>query len=351
MNEKEIPEIVKNFVAALANVGVRDMSGLEQRLLAQLDVFAKKVSNKSSHSVDSDNILEAYGIFVVSLIASIGQPAPNPEPDVDADIAVYRKAFVEGAHSFTAKGDGGFGRLHGRLTEVCKDQINKNRGDPVRMVKGIYTWIMLAISSGFEAEAPVMLARPGVESSLVKWRALMTWLAFPEISAASKGFLEGLAALDVDDIPGLEQRLLLQLAEVVPAVPSEGSPSADYTYAAKLFGVFTTCLIASIGQPAPSPQPELDDDIAAYRKAFVEGAHSFSAEGVEGLTRLFTRYVPVCEVTISKYRGDLRGLLWESCVWILLAVSSAVEGEAPVMWAWTGIRSSLAKWDPIIVFP
>jgi hypothetical protein len=164
-------------------------------------------------------------------------------------------------------------------------------------------------------------------------------------SSANDDLIAGLTRIDIEAMPGFEELFLVQLVQLAPDEPKEGPASvAD---AAQVLGLWQTALSASNGRRRPSPVPEIDDDIAKYRKAFVDGAHGFVAQD-HGLERLIARLIPTAQGQLDENRGDLDGLVQGLYSWVLLAIASGPDSQDPAMWAWTGIRSSLAKWSEIL---
>jgi hypothetical protein len=158
--------------------------------------------------------------------------------------------------------------------------------------------------------------------------------------------VNALCSIGPEHVPALEQLFLAQLVEEAPKVPASGT--ATTSDGARIVGLLQRALVACVEIPPPLQQPELDDDVVSYRRGLLEGAHTLGAQGETGLEMFAVMLVPAAKSQIDENRGDPDGLVQGLYSWILLGLVAARDGgKTPPMWAWTGIRSSLAKWSVI----
>ncbi len=159
--------------------------------------------------------------------------------------------------------------------------------------------------------------------------------------------VNALTKLQPNQVPTVEQFLIVQLVAHVPNIPKTGR--AEIEDGAQILTLLQGALVAAVTEPPPVVQPELDDDIVSYRQGLVEGAHWLAAKGDEAMKWFTVRLMPAATGQIDDNRGDLDGLVQGLFTWLMLGiVSSAGDGKEPAMWAWAGIRSALAKWSEIL---
>jgi hypothetical protein len=171
----------------------------------------------------------------------------------------------------------------------------------------------------------------------------MTESEDPRDSAASKVFLDALSEIDLAHMPDFERAFLQLLVAFALMVP-KGGP-VDTSLATAPAAQMQLALTGAYGDLSGLPEPEVNAEITAYRTAIVEGAHSFSADGAKGLQHLVVRLVPIGRGQMADNGGNPDELVQGLFTWMIMAVASGPATEDPAMWAWAGIRNSLALWS------
>lgn len=102
--------------------------------------------------------------------------------------------------------------------------------------------------------------------------------------------LEGLTSLTLEAVPGFEILLLDDLAAYLM-----GSGPLEPPYTVEHGSRVVSALfkaIANAGSYSPQDEPAATAAIVNARTQFVDGAHSFAANGVAGLSQLVNRLIP-----------------------------------------------------------
>lgn len=166
-----------------------------------------------------------------------------------------------------------------------------------------------------------------------------------DVDEAGQTLLDAMASLTVDDMPALEELFIGWLVGGIQEVQHDGPATADD--ASQILGWLQLALMGCLGE-RPERQPSVTTEIAAYREAFVTGAHAFASRGEEGMQHFVVRLIPAVQGELDKGRGDLDSQLRGAYQWSMLGIASGYEDESgPAFWALQGIIGSLIGWSEI----
>jgi hypothetical protein len=157
--------------------------------------------------------------------------------------------------------------------------------------------------------------------------------------------LEGLAALTVEAMPGVEVLLLDDLAEYLMGAGHRQPPytveHGSRVVSALLGAVVNAARFTPSHVPAPTPE------ITAARAQIVRGAHEFAAGGVGGISRLANRVIPA---TLGELETHQASPEKQTCLvfsYALLAVASGprnvLDDESAI-----GVMQIFQAWDAVL---
>lgn len=130
----------------LAKLTLEAMPGVEILLLDDLAAYLM-----GSGPLEPPYTVE-HGSRVVSAllkaIANAGSYRPATEPEATEAIVAARTRFVDGAHSFAARGANGLSQLVNRLLQAALGELERNKDAPELQTCSLFYYAMLAVASG-----------------------------------------------------------------------------------------------------------------------------------------------------------------------------------------------------------
>lgn len=133
-------------LAGLASLTLESVPGFEVLLLDDLAAYLM-----GSGPLEPPYTVE-HGSRVVSAlfkaIANAGSYSPQDQPVATEAMVNARTQFVEGAHSFAAKGADGLSQLVNRLIPAALGELERNKEAPELQTCSLFYYAMLAVASG-----------------------------------------------------------------------------------------------------------------------------------------------------------------------------------------------------------